>query len=107
MDKADRETQLVQEARDGLEAESLVNHTVWKETIAALEEHYIASIRNSNWLHITNGGINLGRLEREENTRRLQVLDDLVALINIKIETGELALKRLEANSNGSKQRRN
>ena len=107
MDKKEREHQLVEEARDGIEAESLVNNSIWKEVIGTLESHYLASIRNSNWFQITHGGINLGKWEREENTRRLQVLDDLVALIENKIETGELALKRLEANSNGSKQRRN
>jgi hypothetical protein len=93
MDKGERAAQLTKEVREGMSAESLKNNKVWAETIQTLENTYINAIRSGSWFK---------KRAREENCRRLQVLDDLVTIINNKIVTGEEALKRLEAN-NGSK----
>jgi hypothetical protein len=90
MDKKDRELQLKNEIKKGMEAESLANHPVFKETVKELEASYITAIRSGNWFK---------KRAREENCRRLQVLDDLVTIIENKIVTGEQALKRLEANN--------
>ena len=95
MDKAERNLQLVTEVRKGQQAESFVNHSGFKEYAQELETMYITAIRSGSWFK---------KRAREENCRRLQVLDDLVSVIENKINTGEHALKRLEAN-NGSKQR--
>ena len=64
--------------------------------IEELESMYIAAIRSGSWFK---------KRAREENCRRLQVLDDLVTVINNKITEGDRALERLEASNNGSKQR--
>ena len=106
MDKAAIEAKLTDDVTEGIKAESLVNNPVWKEVVSEYEEALITSIRKSSFLQFNNGGINLGKKAREENTRRLQVLDDLVVLINNRIEKGEESFKRLEASKNGSKQRR-
>jgi hypothetical protein len=95
MDKAERNLQLVGEAREGQKADSFMNQSGFKEYAKELETMYINAIRSGSWFK---------KRAREENCRRLQVLDDLVAVIENKINTGEHALKRLEAN-NGSKQR--
>ena len=97
MDKKERESQLLEELNEGKEAKNLANNPVWKRTIEELETYYIDSIRSGSWFK---------KRAREENCRRLQVLDDLVTGINNKITMGEEARKRLEANKNGSKQRR-
>jgi hypothetical protein len=90
MDKGERAAQLLEEVQKGMKAKSLVNHEVWKETIKELESTYIAAIRSGSWFK---------KRAREENCRRLQVLDDLVTIIENKIERGEQARKRLEANN--------
>jgi hypothetical protein len=97
MDKKERESQLLDELREGKDAKNLANNPIWKSVIEELETYYISSIRSGSWFK---------KRAREENCRRLQVLDDLVTVINNKITTGEEAQKRLEANKNGSKQRR-
>ena len=97
MDKKERESQLLEELNEGKEAKNLANNPVWKSAIEQLDKHLTDSIRSGGWFK---------KRAREENCRRLQVLDDLVIIINNKITTGEEAHKRLEANKNGSKQRR-
>ena len=94
MDKAERNLQLVGEVREGQKAEAFANNG-FRDYAKELETMYINAIRSGSWFK---------KRAREENCRRLQVLDDLVAVIENKINTGEHALKRLEAN-NGSKQR--
>ena len=90
MDKAERQAQLLEDATKGMKAKSLANNEVWAETIKELEASYVQAIRSGNWLQ---------KRAREENCRRLQVLDDLVTIINNKIERGEQSRKRLEANN--------
>ena len=87
MDKAERQAQLIDEYQQGVEAKSLVDNKIWKEAIAHLESSYIGSIRSGSWLK---------KRAREENCRRLQVLDDLVNIINNKILLGEQARVRLD-----------
>ena len=93
MDRNERNSQLRQEVADGIEAKSLAQHPVFKEAVQTLEASYIKAIRSGSWFK---------KRAREENCRRLQVLDDLVAILEHKINRGEEALKRLEAN-NGHK----
>ena len=95
MDRKERESQLTQEVKEGIEAKSLVNNKVWHDAMETIEASLIDAIRSGNWLQ---------KRAREENCRRLQVLDDLKTVINNKIESGEQARKRLEAN-NANKQR--
>jgi hypothetical protein len=90
MDKKARERQLIQEQAEGIEAKKLVNNKVWKEAVETLEASLIDAIRSGNWFQ---------KKAREENCRRLQVLDDLKTVINNKLEMGEQARKRLEANN--------
>lgn len=87
--KKEREAELLEEFKDGAEAKRLVNNQVWIDTIKELECTYIDAIRN-------DGGWFKFKDDREENCRRLQVLDDLVTTINNKLELGEQARKRLE-----------
>jgi len=96
MDKLEREIQLHEDFATGKEAKTLAGHPVWKSVISELEESYIGAIRRGSWFP---------RKVREENCRRLQVLDDIVATIESKLIKGEEALRRLEAH-NGSKQRK-
>ena len=96
MDKAERNLQLVGEVREGQKAEAFANNG-FRDYAKELETMYINAIRSGSWFK---------KRAREENCRRLQVLDDLVTIIESKIVTGEQALKRLEAN-NGNKQRGN
>jgi len=96
MDKAERSLQLVGEVKKGQDAETFAN-SGFREYAKELETMYISAIRSGSWFK---------KRAREENCRRLQVLDDLVTIIESKIVTGEQALKRLEAN-NGNKQRGN
>ncbi|MHC1627428.1 MAG: hypothetical protein ACXQTI_01165 [Candidatus Nezhaarchaeales archaeon] len=98
MDKAERSLQLVGEAREGQKAEEFSNTSQFKEYAKELEAMYINAIRSGSWFK---------KRAREENCRRLQVLDDLVTIIESKIVMGEQALKRLESNKNASKQRGN
>ena len=91
MIKKEREAQLLDEYIEGMAAKGLVNNQVWQNTIKELEATYIDAIRN-------DGGWFKFKDDREENCRRLQVLDDLVTTINNKLEQGEQARKRLEAN---------
>ena len=106
MDKTERSGQLVEEVRAGIEAEGLTRHKVWQDTIKELEDKYINGLRKRSWIKFIDG-MDFSKKAREEDLRRLQVLDDLVNIIETKIVTGEQAQKRLEANKNGSKQRRN
>lgn len=90
MDKGERNANLLEEVREGYKAKAVINGlSVYAKE---LEETYINAIRN-------DGGWFKFKDDREENCRRLQVLDDLVATIKNKIERGEQALKRLEANN--------
>lgn len=103
MDKLEREAQLVKEFSDGRQAKSLLEHPAFARAVEKLETSYINAVRNGKWLDFSNG-INVGKKAREENCRRLQVLDDLVTNLKNEMLKGEQALKRLEAN-NGNKQR--
>ena len=93
MNKGDRAGQLTEEFKVGADAKKLLNNKVWRQTVEDLRNSYIRSIESGSWLK---------KRAREENCRRLQVLNDIVATIEIKHERGEQARKRLEAN-NGSK----
>lgn len=90
MDKAERSQQLVKEFSEGREAKSLIEHPAFKRAVDKLEGSYIKSIRSGNWFK---------KRAREENCRRLQVLDDLVTILENEMTRGEQALKRLEANN--------
>ena len=90
MDKAERALQLQAEYEKGVKAKNFASNPIWKETVKELEDSYITAIRSGNWFN---------KIAREENCRRLQVLDDLVTIIENKIERGEQARKRLEANN--------
>ena len=105
MDNKERDLQLINEVNKGLEAKKLTNTNVWKDVIKEMEDTYVTAIRSGSWINFS-GGINIGKKAREENVRRLQVLDELVVTLTNKIATGEEAQKRLEAMRNGSKQRR-
>jgi hypothetical protein len=100
MDNKVREIQLLKEAREGDEAKAFVFNPLWIETIAEMESMYLRSIKSNKWLDM------LDRKNIIEAGRRIQVLDDIKCFIENKITTGEEAHKRLEANRNGSKQRR-
>ena len=90
MDKGERNANLLEEVKLGMEAKTLASHPVFEKAVKELETSYFDAIRSGNWLQ---------KRAREENCRRLQVLDDLVVIIKNKIERGEQALKRLEANN--------
>lgn len=96
MDKKEREQQLINEVGNGINAEKLLNNAAFKEAVQDLNDKYIRSIRSGNWLK---------KRAREENCRRLQVINELVTILGNKVITGEQAQQRLEAN-NGTKQRR-
>ena len=90
MDKGERNANLLEEVKLGMEAKTLANNPVFDKAIKELETSYFDAIRSGSWFK---------KRAREENCRRLQVLDDLVVIIKNKIERGEQALKRLEANN--------
>jgi len=106
MDKTERAGQLVEEVRAGIEAESLTRHPVWQAAVKELEDRYMDGLRKRSWIKFVDG-MDFSKKAREEDLRRLQVLDDLVSIIETKIVTGEQAQKRLEANKNGREHRRN
>lgn len=105
VDKKEREAQLVKMYEQGVEAKQLKEFPIFDLVIKELEEELLDAVRNGKWFDFSNG-INIGQKARDENCRRLQVLDDLVAIIENKMANGAEALKRLEANRNGSSKQR-
>lgn len=100
MDKSKREGQLLDELKEGKDAKAFAGNPLWIEVIAEMEAMYLSSIKNNKWRDLVDKNY------RDDACRRIQLLEDIKKYIERKITTGEEAHKRLEANKNGSKQRR-
>ena len=101
MDKLERQAQLTKEFQEGRQAKNLLENPAFSRAVEKLESSYIKAIKRGNWLDFNNG-VNVGKRAREENCRRLQILDDLITNLKNEMNRGEEALKRLEVN-NGHK----
>ena len=86
MDKAERKIQLIEEAELGLKVENALE--VLSGAFDEYEEDLIKDLKRHAWINAEKA--------REENVRRLQILDVVKGSLAIKVRKGQEAAKRLD-----------
>jgi len=91
--KRDRSIDQAKEMEVGQAISNLLSNEHVQESINEIKGHYISAIEQDSF---TDKEVSL------ENCRKIQVLNEILSNLNNKIELGNQARKRLEAN-NGTK----
>lgn len=91
--RRDRSEQLAKEMEVGKEINNWLSNEHVQDSISEIKDQYISAIENDQF---TNKDVSM------ENCRKIQVLNELLMNLNNKIELGNQARKRLEAD-NGTK----